>query len=64
MANTRRAACRALGALALCAGMGALTLAAPGAYAQDKQITLGFAQSRRRKRMAHGEHRVGEIRRH
>lgn len=44
MANTRRAACRALGALALCAGMGTLTLTAPGAYAQDKQITLGFAQ--------------------
>jgi simple sugar transport system substrate-binding protein len=33
-----------LGALALCAGFGALTLATPGAYAQDKQITLGFAQ--------------------
>ncbi|MDP9650043.1 MULTISPECIES: ABC transporter substrate-binding protein [Paraburkholderia] len=44
MANTRRAACRALGALALCAGFGTLTLATPGAYAQDKQITLGFAQ--------------------
>ena len=44
MANTRRAACRALGALALCAGFGALTLTTPGAYAQDKQITLGFAQ--------------------
>jgi simple sugar transport system substrate-binding protein len=33
-----------LGALALCAGFGTLTLATPGAYAQDKQITLGFAQ--------------------
>ena len=44
MANTRRAACRALGALALCSSIGALALTAPGAYAQDKQITLGFAQ--------------------
>jgi hypothetical protein len=44
MANTRRAACRALGALALCSSIGALMLTTPGAYAQDKQITLGFAQ--------------------
>ena len=44
MANSRRAVCRVLGALALGAGIGALTLAAPGAYAQDKPITLGFAQ--------------------
>src|ERR1700742_3432284 len=44
MANTRRAACRALGALALSASLGALTLAAPGAHAEDKKITLGFAQ--------------------
>ncbi|MFL9868764.1 ABC transporter substrate-binding protein [Paraburkholderia fungorum] len=44
MANTRRAACRALGALALCSSIGALALTTPGAYAQDKQITLGFAQ--------------------
>jgi ABC-type sugar transport system substrate-binding protein len=44
MANSRRMVCRALGALALTAGIGALSLAAPGAYAQDKPITLGFAQ--------------------
>src|ERR1700761_5038981 len=44
MANTRRAACRALGALALSASLGALMLGTPGAYAEDKQITLGFAQ--------------------
>ncbi|WP_233855603.1 ABC transporter substrate-binding protein [Paraburkholderia sp. HD33-4] len=44
MANTRRAACRALGALALSASLGALMLGTPGAHAEDKKITLGFAQ--------------------
>src|ERR1700744_5973929 len=44
MANTRRAACRALSALALCSSLGALALTSAGAYAQDKQITLGFSQ--------------------
>src|SRR5579864_7587369 len=44
MANTRRAACRALRALVACAGAGALTFSAVSAHAEDKQITLGFAQ--------------------
>src|SRR6201996_2922300 len=44
MANSRRMVFLRVGALAVTAGIGALSLATPGAYAQDKQITLGFAQ--------------------